>query len=246
MSLMGMFGTDEGARTLAAVAKAAGTDPATARTGLDALCPAIAGALQAQAGEDPGIVDELAGLLADNSTPDMAGAEAIVDGKAMLTALYGNQKAAQTQLAKAAPGLPATVRNKLAPIAAVTVVAAVAAQSRPMGLTGVQTAMGNTAGKIAGTLITAIITSAIQGVIRQLASPRSYRTTPSRTTTRKATTRSASTAAAKRKAPAKKAPAKKTAARKTPARRTATTGEETGISLQDILGGLFGNRGKQE
>lgn len=239
MSLMGMFGTDEGTRTLAAVATAAGTDPATARAGLDQLCPAIARALEARAGEDPGIVDDLCALLADNATPDMAGADAIVDGKAMLTALYGNQKAAQTQLAKAAPDLPATVRNRLAPIAAVTVVAAVAAQSRPLGLTGVQTAMGDTAGKIAGTLITAIITSAIQGVIRQLASPRSYRTS---------STRSASSAATRRKAPARKASVKNTAVRKAPARRTTATRsrEETGISLQDILGGLFGTGNKQE
>ena len=240
MSLMAVFDDDAGNAMLAGVATIAGTDAATVRTGLDRLCPAIAEKLQEELQDDPELADDLADLLEDNVSQSVAGEDAIVDGKAMLAALYGTQKDAKAQLRDAAPDLPVKVLEKLAPIVAVTVIAAVAQQTRPMGLAGVQTAAGSTSSGVLGTLINAIIASAIKGVIRQITSPRTYR---SSTTRRRKTSTSKKRKTSSTKSRSRKSPSR----RKTSSRSSSTRSRRNpSISIEDILGGLFGNRNNQE
>ena len=237
MSLMAVFDDHAGNAMLADVATVAGSDAATVRIGLDQLCPAIAERLQEQLQDDPELADDLADLLEDNVSQSVAGEDAIVDGKAMLAALFGTQKEAKAQLAAAAPDLPKKVVEKLAPIAAVTVIAAVAQQTRPVALTGVQTAASSTGGGIMGTLINAIIASAIKGVIRQLTSPRSYRKTSTRKRTTSSRTKSRKSSSTKRRS------TKSTSRRKTSSRSSSTRSRRNpSISIEDILGGLFGTR----
>ena len=233
MSLMSVFDSSDGSRILADVAAAAGTDAQTVKRGLDLLCPAIAAALQEKVADDPDLADDLADLLDDNLNPSVAGEDAAVDGKAMLKALFGSQKAAKDVLSRAAPDLPEAVLTRLAPVAAVTVIAAVAEQTRPSGISGMLTVSGATGSGIVGTLLTAIISSAIKGVIRELTSARTSRTA-SRTRRPARTAQSRST---------RSRTTRRTKSRKTAATRSRRNPE---ISIEDILGGLFGTKGKQE
>jgi hypothetical protein len=244
MVVMAMFDDKSGSKVLDEVAAACGTDMPTVKQGLDALCPAIAAALQEKIKDDPEIADDLADLLEDNVTRSVASDDAVVDGKAMLAALFGTQKEARAQLAKAAPDLPDKVLGKLAPVAAVTVIAAVADQTRPMALTGVETAMSGTTSKIIASLVTAILSSAIRGVIRQITSPRTYRTSASkrRTSPKKSTTKRRSTTS---RSKTRKTSASRSRTRKTTRKKTATSTpsrRNPSISIEDILGGLFGGK----
>lgn len=225
MTLMGMFDTTDGNRLFVQVGEAAGVDPGTARRSMDMFCPVIAAALQDKVADDPELVDDLMELLQDNSEPGIATEEAHVDGKAMLAAIFGTQKAATAALKDHADGIPAKAVPKLAAIAAVTVVAAVAERTgaAPMPLAGVQTAAGG-GGSIVGTVLNALIAGAIQGVVRQLTAKKRSSSTRTRSTT---TRRKRKTTTSRR--------------RKTTASRSRTTGS---ISLEDILGGIFGKSGK--
>jgi hypothetical protein len=219
MSLTSILDTGNGGETIAQVAEAAGVDAATARRAMDALCPVIASQLQAKAKDDPGLVDDLAGLLEDNADAGIAGSEAMHDGNAMLSKLYGSQTEAKAALAPVVDGVSGAALLRLAAISVVAVIAAVNQQSEAMPLAGAQAAAGSGSSGILGTIIGAVITGAVQGAVRQLSAKR-RRSTSNSTRKRKSTSHN----------------------KKTTTRKRRTTTRITARALEDILGGLFGTK----
>ena len=191
---------DAGGALFAAVASATGASPGACRAAMERLCPAIAAALQARARTDADVHDSLLDLLEDNGADfsltdpdDLASAEAIDDGVAILEDIYGSGEAAIAALSDLAGGIEGAAFGKLAAISATSVVAAMAQSgSAAMPLTGAQQAAG---GGIVSILIDSFVKAAAQSVARQLAPKRrrrGYTRAAKRRTPRRSTARSGS------------------------------------------------------
>lgn len=153
-----------------------GVEEEAARKALAALVPAIALRLKLKAEQDAEAYDDLLDLLEDGADlDDPAGAEAIADGNAILSEIYGSRNTAITEARKLAVDLAEMALAKLAAIAATAVLASLARRHAPaMGLVGAPRAASRD-GSLLGTIIAAIVKGAVQGAVRQLAPKRRRR-----------------------------------------------------------------------
>lgn len=226
-----------GAGSLDEVARATGLDEVTVKSALEVLCPSIARQLQLKAKADPELLDHLLDLLDDNGTDDgPAGQEAMLDGGAMLEALYGSEAEAIAMLKPIVPDAAAPALDILAPVGAAAVIAAVAAQhpehqAPPSALSQALPAVG---GSIVGSIIGALVAGAIKGVVRQITSQATRSITGSITGKQRRSGRTAGSG---------KATGTGRRRRRT-ATNTSTTGGTSGINLDDILCGIFGNKNR--
>jgi hypothetical protein len=215
MSVMGMGGGNGDQQLLAEVADATGLAPEIVRQGLDGLVPEISATLSRRLKEDASLAGRLSALLATDSGAED---EATFDGRAILAAIYGSQKAASAAMKRAASGLPASALAMLAPISAVAATAASLQPDGAMTLTGAASAAGS-GGGILGTFINAVIAGAIQGALRQVLSKRRSSSRSQSSTKRRKTTKRKSTGTRKRRS-------------------------SSASALEDILGGILGTKRK--
>lgn len=119
-------------------AEISGVEEEEARKALARLVPAIARRLKAKAEQDAEAYEDLLDLLEDGADlDDLAGAEAVADGNAILSEIYGSRNAAITEARKLAADLAEIALAKLAAIAATAVLASLARRHAPaMGLVG--------------------------------------------------------------------------------------------------------------
>lgn len=208
MALIDMLAGAQGGAFFTNVAAATGLGAAETKSAIAAIGPAIAGQLRGKAQEDPEAFEGLVDLLEDggaNSDLDdgdsMTGAEAVADGNAILTDIYGSRNAAIVDMRKLAGEIPEPELEKLAAIAATSVLAALArSQAVARTMAGATTA-ADTDGGLLGTIVSAIVKGAVQSAVRQLAPRRRRRrrsyssyfgTKRRRTTRRRRRTRSPS------------------------------------------------------
>jgi hypothetical protein len=179
MSFMSALAGTESGNIYMAAAVAAGVDPAEAEHGMAAMSPAIARKLKARAEADPEAFEDLLDLLEDNGdavdAESIAGPDAISDGNAILTDIYGSRNSAITEMRQVAGDLPETALSKLAAISATAVLASLArAHTQAMPLAGTSQAMGD-GGGLLSTIVSAVIKGAVEGASRQLAPKRRRR-----------------------------------------------------------------------
>ena len=210
MTLMTMLDAAQGAKFFAEAAAVTELPAPQCRAVMEKLCPAIAAQMKAKAEADADLYDSLMALLEDNgdqSPLDDPGAltdgEALEDGAAILTDVYGSRNAAMVEMRKLAGDVPETALSKLAAIGATAVVAALAQSNRrvmplaaTLQLSGAQQAVSG--GGIFSVLVSSLIKGAVQAAARQFVPKRRRRSTTRYTTTRRksrstATRRSAST-----------------------------------------------------
>jgi hypothetical protein len=179
MSFLNLLAGAESGGIANAAAAVAGISAAEAEQGISAMSPVIARQLKAKAEADPEAFEDLLDLLEDNGNDvdadAIAGPEAVSDGNAILTDIYGSRNAAITEMRNAAGDIPETALAKLAAISATAVLASLArSHSGAMPLAGAQAAAGN-GGGLLGTIVQAVIQGAVQGAARQLAPKRRRR-----------------------------------------------------------------------
>lgn len=173
MSLNALLASAQGGSLHAKVASALGVDEKTARSAMDALCPAIAQQMKAAAAADEDLFDDLLSLLEEGSEGSpledaeaLTGAEARSDGNEILKDIYGSKDKGLKALASLAPGVPAKALAPLAAISATAVVAALTQANQPMALTGAQTAIGG--GGILGSIVEAVVRGVVSEAKRQV------------------------------------------------------------------------------
>lgn len=197
MALMTLLAAAQGGQFYAQAAEVLGLGSADCEAAMGQLCPAIAAQLKARAAADGELLDTLLDLLEDNGdgTPlddpgALTGAEAIADGKAILSDIYGSQKAALAELQPLAGNVPAAKLAQLAAIGATAVLAALA-QSNCAGLplSGAQPAVGGDRG-IIGIVVDSLIKGAVSEVSRQLRPKRRRRSSTRYSTRRRKRSRS--------------------------------------------------------
>jgi hypothetical protein len=182
MSLMEILGSAQNGNYFSNVAKACGLNVGDATSSLNAICPAIAEQLRGKAESDHDSFEALLDLLdegGDSSDLDdaeaMTGAEAISDGNAVLKDIYGSPAAAITAMNALAPAIDVTALQKISPIGATSVLAALAkTYSAPATLADAPPG-SNGGGGLLGTIISAVVAGAMQGVAKQLAPKRRRR-----------------------------------------------------------------------
>lgn len=225
MSVMTVLEQAQGGRLMDTIAASLDIDAAQTRKAMTKLCPAIAARLEEKARADEELFQSLLDLIADNAetsplaTADgLTSAEAIADGHAILSDIYGSRNAATVALREADPSLPERELSRLAPISATAVVAALAEANRPLALAGgtALPAAGRTAGEgFIGALISAIVAGIVSALTKKLTgSPR-----------RRAPARYSRTRSRRKTAPARR-------------RRTSTA------SVEDVFRDILGNLGK--
>jgi hypothetical protein len=172
MSLMTMMPGAQGSGLFANIAATVGLDESSTRTAMEALCPVIAAKLKARAEEDAELYESLIDLVEDGAengldadADALTGAEAITDGAAILTDVYGSRKAALAALRSVAGNIPEAAFAKLAAISATSVVAALVQSGKAMTLSSAQSEEG---GGLLGTIIGAVVAGVVQGATRQL------------------------------------------------------------------------------
>jgi hypothetical protein len=113
MALIDMLAGAQGGAFFANVAAVAGLGAAETKSAFAAIAPAIAGQLRDKAEKDPEAFENLLDLLEEgggNSDLDdreaMTGAEAVADGNAILTDVYGSRNAAIVEIRKLARDIP--------------------------------------------------------------------------------------------------------------------------------------------
>lgn len=201
MALIDMLAGAQGGAFFANVAAAAGLSAAETKSAFAAIGPAIAGKLKDKAEADAQAFEDLLDLLEDGGDAElddrdsMTGAEAVADGNAILTDIYGSRNAAIVDMRKLAGTVAEAPLEKLAALAATAVLAALArshATAQPL-------AAADAGGGLLGTIVSALVKGAAQGVARQLAPRRRRRSYTSyfgsrrrRTTRRRKRTRSPS------------------------------------------------------
>ena len=205
MSVITVLEQAQGGRLMDTIAASLDIDAGQTRKAMAKLCPAIAVRLQDKAKAEEELFQSLLDLIADNAeasplaAPDgLTSAEAISDGNAILSDVYGSRNAAMVALREADPSLPERELSRLAPISATAVVAALAEANRPMTLAGGALAGGAlpAAGRSAGegfiaALVSAIVAGIVSALTRKL-SGGTHRRAParySRTRRRTSTTR---------------------------------------------------------
>lgn len=224
MSVMTVLDQVQGGRLLATIAASLDIDAAQTRKAMHKLCPAIAATLQEKAKADEELFQSLLDLIADNAEASplsaadgLTSAEAIADGNAILSDVYGSRNAAMVALREADPSLPERELSRLAPISATAVVAALAEANRPLALGGqALPAAGRSAGE---GFIAALISAIVAGIVSAL----TKRLTGS--ARRRAPARYSRTRSRRKAAPARR-------------RRTSTA------SVEDVFRDILGNLGK--
>ncbi len=197
MALIDMLAGAQGGGFFANVAAASGLGAAETKTVFGVIGPAIAGQLKGKTEADPEAFEDLLDLLEAGGDADlddrdsMTGAEAVADGNAILADIYGSRNTAIVEMRKMAGDVPEAALEKLAAIAATSVLAALAgsqAVAPPLAAAAADT------GGLLGTIFSALVKGAVQGVVRQLAPQRrrrrgstSYFGTRRRTTRRRRT-----------------------------------------------------------
>jgi len=197
MALMTLLAAAQDGQFFADAAQAVGLGVADCEAAMGQICPAIAAQLKTKAAADGELLDTLLDLLEDNGdgTPlddpgALTGTEAIADGKAILSDIYGSPKAALAELQPLAGGVPAAKLAKLAAIGATAVLAALAqSNSKALPLTGAQPAVGGERG-IFGMVVDSLIKGAVSEVSRQLGPKRRRRSSIRYTTRRRKRSRS--------------------------------------------------------
>ncbi len=176
MSLVTALGAMQYGRFFQEAAAISGVDESTARKVLTVLVPAFARKLKAKAEQDTEAFDGLLDLLEDGADlTDPASAEAIDDGNAILSEIYGSRNTAITEARKLAGDLAEPSIGKLAAIAATAVLASLAkSHAPPMGLLAAPK-VASAEGGIFGTIVAAIVKGAVQGAVRQLTPKRRRR-----------------------------------------------------------------------
>jgi hypothetical protein len=180
MSLMDMLKTAQGGQFFANAGAAAGIDAARAERALAAICPAIAQALREKA-EDELAFDRLLDVLEDGEGDAflddpglLADPEVRKDGAAILADIYGARKGVAV-LQPLASDLTGSELARLAPIGAVSVLAALGrANASKLGIAGTQTAQEE-GGGLLGTIVSAVVEGIAQGAARSLAPRRRRR-----------------------------------------------------------------------
>ncbi|NJO32575.1 MAG: DUF937 domain-containing protein [Rhodospirillales bacterium] len=180
MSFLNAIAGSQSGGIAEAAAAAAGVSVAEAEQVITAMSPVIARQLKAKAEANPEAFEDLLDLLEDNANDidadAIAGPEAVSDGNAILTDIYGSRNAAITEMRKAAGDMSESALTKLAAISATAVLASLArSHSGAMPLSGAQTAAGDGGGGLLGTIVQAVIKGAVQGAARQLAPKRRRR-----------------------------------------------------------------------
>jgi hypothetical protein len=178
MALMDILAAAQGGAFLANVGRAAGLDETTSRAAIGALGPAIAEKLRRRA-EDAEALDALLDLLEDGDgdafldDPELIDdAEVTSDGKAVLKDIYGSLAAA-LDAGAGLTGLSMVQVQKLMPIAAASVLAALArANGRAQPLAGDS---GGGSGGLLGSIVSAVIEGAVKGAAQSLAPKRRRR-----------------------------------------------------------------------
>jgi hypothetical protein len=202
MALMDILDAAQGGALYANAGNASGLAAADARAAMSELCPALAAALRKRA-EDPEAFENLLDLIEDgdgdaylDDPGGLADGEALEDGEAILTDLFGSKEKAQAACADLLPGVEPAALARLAPISAAAVLAALARANKPQQ---VAASDGGGGGGLLGTIIGAIVEGAVKGAARSLAPKRRRRRYTSyygsrrrRTTTRKRRPRSPS------------------------------------------------------
>jgi hypothetical protein len=200
MGLMAILAAAHDGSFIANAGAAAGVEADKARPALAALTPAIAEKLKERV-QDEAAFEALLDLLEDGNgdlfldePALMTDKEVTADGRAILKDLYGTQARA-TAAGVALTGLTKTQVGKLMPLAAASVLAALA---RANGAGG-QAFLGSgsdsdSSGGLLGTLVKAVVEGAVREVSRQFAPKRrrrrytgysSYRRKRRKTTTRR-------------------------------------------------------------
>ena len=143
MALIDTLASAQGGAFFANIAAATGLGAAEAKTAVAAIGPAIAAQIKNKAEADPEAFEDLLDLLEDGGDADLdnpralTGGEAVADGNAILTDIYGSRNAAIVDMRKLAGSVAEAPLEKLAAIAATAVLAALArSHARVMPLTG--------------------------------------------------------------------------------------------------------------
>lgn len=182
MSLITTLEQAQSGSFFASAGEVAGVPEDAARQAVAVLGPAIAEKLKARALSEPDTYEQLLDLIEEGETADgpadaaaMTGPEAIADGNAILTEIYGSRNAAIAEARRLAGELPETALGPLAAITATAVLWVVSQTGRSMPLAAAQPAAGTGSG-ILGTIVEALVKGALQGARRQLAPRRRRRT----------------------------------------------------------------------
>jgi len=177
MTLIDMLANAQGGAFFANVAAATGLSATETKSAFAAIGPAIAGKLKDKAEADAQAFEDLLDLLEDGGDAElddresMTGAEAVADGNAILTDIYGSRNAAIVDMRKLAGTVAEAPLEKLAALAATSVLAVLArnhATVQPL-------AAADAGGGLLGTIVSALVRGAVQGVMRQLAPRRRRR-----------------------------------------------------------------------
>lgn len=200
MGVMTMLEQAQGGKLFDHVAASLDIDEAQTRTSMGKLCPAIADALHEKAKSDDDLFEHLMDLIEDGAEASpldepeaLTDAEAVSDGNEILEDVYGSRNDALVALRKVAPGLPERELQKLAPISATVVVAALAQANKPMTAAALpadqQPAQDSGMGGIIGSIVGAVIAGAVSGAVREMTSAKRWRGTTgySRTKTKRKT-----------------------------------------------------------
>jgi len=199
MSVITVLEQAQGGRLMDTIAASLDIDAGQTRKAMAKLCPAIAAKLAEKAKADEELFQSLLDLIADNAevsplaAPDgLTSAEAISDGNAILSDVYGSRNAAMVALREADPSLPERELSRLPPISATAVVAALAQTTRALSLSSgeAQPAGGSSAAQgFIGALVSAIIAGIVSALAKQFTGSRRRRTTArySRTRSRRKT-----------------------------------------------------------
>lgn len=237
MSVMTMLGAAQGGALFSHVAESLDLDEAETRKAMGKLCPAIAAQLKVKAAADEDLFESLLDLIEDGAETSpleereaLTDAEAISDGNAILEDIYGSRNEAMVALRTAAKDVPERELSKLAPISATAVVAALAQANKPMALASqppqAQPASSAIGGDgILGTIVGAVIAGAVTGLVKEITSPKRWRSTTGYTKTR-----------TKRKTSGSRTTSR--------TRSSGTSRHNSSKGIEDIFRDILGNLGK--
>ena len=182
MGLIDILAGAQGGAFFANAGHIAGIEAEAARQALTGMAPAIAARLRKRA-EDHDAFEALLDLISDGDGDAflddpalLADAEVVKDGNAVLADLYGSKAAALKALRTEAKALDEPSLNKLAPVAASAVLAALVRSNRgAQYLTDTQQAADTGGGGIFGSIVSAVIKGVMQSAARELAPKRRRR-----------------------------------------------------------------------
>lgn len=182
MSILDILASAQGGAFFSNAASASGVDARDAQSVIGKLAPAIAQALKEKAAKDPDAFESLLDIIEDGDGSDLNDAdavtsrEAISDGEAILADIYGSADAAQTTLAKLAPGVSGGALARLGAISATSVLAALST-SQAQSLSSDAAPAAAAGGGLMSVILGALVKGLVQGAQRQLAPRRRRRRT---------------------------------------------------------------------